>query len=347
MFFLFGSISIAGQIRHSALMRFLFAEMVFFAAVELSGQMFHAFDLWENAYLSNATMLFFTWIVPLTVIFVFELIQPRWASPRRTAAVMMPSVVLFVLYLLFPSREMFYASIVLCNILGAGMVIAVFLSTSRYDNYIKRNFSFIEHNNLRWLRWIILPLFMMLFVYNIALWEDVWLVDTLYFLTTIAVWMFIYHYTKRHIVVEVPDLLNPFRKEDDDGLGSETGKEYYEMFPFHEKLSYCMDHEHIYRNPTLSITDMAAAIGTNRTYLSAYLNRELKTTFYDYVNNRRVSMACSLLEDVSNNSVNMEDIAEQCGFGSISTFRRSFHKITGHTPASYRNHTLRSRNSRE
>jgi YesN/AraC family two-component response regulator len=48
-----------------------------------------------------------------------------------------------------------------------------------------------------------------------------------------------------------------------------------------QKLAQLLDEERVWMNPHLTLSDLAMQVGTNRTYLSNYLNNTLQTTFYD------------------------------------------------------------------
>ena len=104
------------------------------------------------------------------------------------------------------------------------------------------------------------------------------------------------------------------------------------------QLDELMNEREIYLNSHLTLSDLAAALGTNRTYLSNYLNRELKVSFYDYVNSHRVKRACAMI--TSDPDVSITDLAERCGFNSVSTFRRSFSREVGLTCGEYRQNVL-------
>jgi len=107
---------------------------------------------------------------------------------------------------------------------------------------------------------------------------------------------------------------------------------------FEQKLEQCMMKQRLYLNPRLRISDVATAIGTNRTYLSNCLNKKLCVNFYDYINYYRVMEACAIL--VNRNKILLEEVAEQSGFNSLSTFHRSFMKVMKITPLQYRNKKL-------
>jgi len=74
------------------------------------------------------------------------------------------------------------------------------------------------------------------------------------------------------------------------------------------------------------------SISTQR--LSQLLNDNIATSFSNFVNEYRIVKAQGLLLQAK--KIKMDDIAEQCGFNSNSTFYTAFKKCTGTTPAKYR-----------
>ena len=93
--------------------------------------------------------------------------------------------------------------------------------------------------------------------------------------------------------------------------------------------------DQIWLNPHLTLADLATHIGTNRTYLSNYLNKRLNTSFYDYINHYRLEAALKHLDN-PNSTLTVAEVAESCGFNSLSTFRRVFMRAKGCTFAEYR-----------
>ena len=161
------------------------------------------------------------------------------------------------------------------------------------------------------------PVFHLLFELN----------DTLYYLLTCVIWSLISYFINRQ--EQVLGSLTPRSHQD-----VETAPENEEnphQFTLH--LHRIFEEEHLYLNPKLTIMDLAQAIGTNRTYISNYLNNVLGTTFFDYVNQYRLSYAEQLLRQTK---MSIEEIADRSGFNSRSTFRRAFLKRFGCTPSHYR-----------
>ena len=100
-----------------------------------------------------------------------------------------------------------------------------------------------------------------------------------------------------------------------------------------------MDDEKLYLRPSLKISDLARAIGSNRTYVSDSINNHFRLSFHDYVNSRRVQYAQELI--LKDGDDCLEQISETCGFASESAFYRNFKKFTGCTPNEYRKKKLK------
>lgn len=88
-------------------------------------------------------------------------------------------------------------------------------------------------------------------------------------------------------------------------------------------------------NPQLTLQELADELNTNRTTLSACINKELGTTFYDLINRVRLEYAESLLRDASL-KLTQDELAAKAGFNSLSTFLRAFRKKYEMSPNEYR-----------
>lgn len=87
-------------------------------------------------------------------------------------------------------------------------------------------------------------------------------------------------------------------------------------------------------NPTLNIWEVSQAIGVNRTYVSNIINGELKCNFNTFVNQYRVDFAKQTMQAHPNK--NLEQVAFDSGFGSLSSFIRAFKSIEGISPGNFR-----------
>lgn len=81
-----------------------------------------------------------------------------------------------------------------------------------------------------------------------------------------------------------------------------------------------------------SVSDVAAHFFYSREYVSRLFKRYLNTTVTDYILKRRISYSQQLIFA----GVPLIDAGFQAGFGSVSTFIRSFRSVVGMTPSDYR-----------
>ena len=95
-----------------------------------------------------------------------------------------------------------------------------------------------------------------------------------------------------------------------------------------------LDEEEIYRQPELTLADMAARLNIRADQLSAVLNLEMQTNFAELINRARIDEACRLLRADTQQTI--LDIAYEVGFGSKAAFNRAFNRLRGETAAEYR-----------
>ena len=93
-----------------------------------------------------------------------------------------------------------------------------------------------------------------------------------------------------------------------------------------------LEEEKFYLDTEVNIDWISSKLGTNRHYVSDYLNRVKHVSFYEYVNTLRLIYAERLLKE---GKEKLADIAFICGFNSGHTFRRLFKEKYGCTPLQY------------
>ncbi len=109
------------------------------------------------------------------------------------------------------------------------------------------------------------------------------------------------------------------------------------------KIDQLMCDRRLYRNPSLTIHDLASAVGSNRTYVSNCINRNRGLSFSQYVATFRVANVQRILTDPRYHSDHdaIADAISQSGFLTDQTFYRVFKETTGATPLQYRQRELR------
>ena len=108
------------------------------------------------------------------------------------------------------------------------------------------------------------------------------------------------------------------------------------------RLEHVLVEDKIYLNPKITLGEVAQAIGSNKTYLSDYINNTLHTTFYDFINTYRITEARLIIEAMPQEGrKSMAVVAEMSGFNSLSTFNRHFVRVVGISPKQYYTDSLK------
>ena len=84
----------------------------------------------------------------------------------------------------------------------------------------------------------------------------------------------------------------------------------------------------------LRLEDVAAMAGFSKYYFTRLFKQYRDTSFYKYLNQKRINYAKTLLPDPE---LTVLDVANRSGFSSPSAFWRMFRQLTGCTPAEFRN----------
>ncbi len=109
-----------------------------------------------------------------------------------------------------------------------------------------------------------------------------------------------------------------------------------ECVELHRKLVAYVEKEKPYINSDLKMGDLASALDTSSHSLSYLLNQYLNQSYYDFINEYRVTQFKKMVEDSHYSRYTLTALAELCGFSSrASFFFRSFKKSTGVTPNEY------------
>lgn len=100
-----------------------------------------------------------------------------------------------------------------------------------------------------------------------------------------------------------------------------------------EKLGVWME-ERGYVSPGLTIKELAERLGTNRTYLSAYIKAVYGVPFREWIGELRIGYAKELL--VREPGMRVTAVSEMAGFLSVSYFTRIFTEKVGCPPSKWR-----------
>lgn len=320
------------------MMRLLFYTTIFLAFSYIKDSVF-LFAQWKNSlwlddFVNTVDLLF----IPLVSAFFIEATNPGYPTRRQLAALLSMQALFIPLFLIFPDEIVVFCAFSVALVVAVATMYLVVVFAVRYRQYIKFNYSYKENIDVAWVVVSSVAFFLSLFVYNLAFDYTTWLSEALYNIFSMALWTFLFLFSRRHRVIRI---LKPVENEDEQATEEieEPKSDDYVVslnYILAVKLEQKMSQDKLYLNPKLTITDVATAIGTNKTYLSDYLNNTLNTSFFDYINNYRINEACRIIDAMPEEGrKSMVKVAEMSGFNSKSTFNRSFQKVKGVSPREY------------
>ncbi|WP_163326261.1 AraC family transcriptional regulator [Draconibacterium mangrovi] len=84
----------------------------------------------------------------------------------------------------------------------------------------------------------------------------------------------------------------------------------------------------------ISLDEVAQHVGMNRSSFCTFYKREKGETFFTALNDLRIESSCQMLRETN---IPIADICYAVGFNDVPHFNRTFKKIKGKSPNSYRN----------
>jgi AraC-like DNA-binding protein len=113
------------------------------------------------------------------------------------------------------------------------------------------------------------------------------------------------------------------------GLNEDTAK------ILHQQLKFLMENRKTFKEPELTLTDLAIRMEVHPNYLSQVINELEGVNFYDYVNTLRVEEFKRLVSFPENQKYTLLALAYDCGFNSKTSFNRFFKIATNLSPSEY------------
>lgn len=103
----------------------------------------------------------------------------------------------------------------------------------------------------------------------------------------------------------------------------------------HERLERLMVEQKPFKNPDLTLNELARSLDVHPNHLSQVINSRIKKNFYELINDRRVEEFIHLTSQPESQQFTLLSLAHDCGFNSKASFNRNFKKYTGLSPREY------------
>ena len=234
---------------------------------------------------------------------------PVWAAVAPLVILMAWSVVTRS-YALMPWMQ---SSFLLASI---GFMIYMVFEVRQYGRWLRDNYADLEHKEV-WQSLLVLAVIMFLFVYYVTGYGSI----TYEYIIQVCGLLLIGHLLWR---VETLADLSISQSPSSETISDAT----YEQIGALLKQQ-CEDTQ-LYLQHDLTLSHLAQALGTNRTYLGMYFSRQ-GTTYNSYINDLRIDCFVHLVREANaaQRPFTAQELAAQSGYRSYRTFSVAFKQRTG------------------
>lgn len=273
---------------------------------------------------------------PTCCFLLLELCRPGWLNWRRGILHMSPFITLAVIYIICEQDWVYQIMLGYFVVYGLVITVSILYYIPKYNRFLREHYSYDENVNLSWLYYMLITFFVLMIIYAVSATYDTVVGDSLYIWGSVVGWGMVCYFISRQESVLYE--LKSSEREAHEILAAATEiGTVPSSIDLEDKIMTRFIKPQIYLRPQLKLGDMAEILGTNRTYLSRYLNEQLHTTFYDYVNALRLEHAVNMIMQTD---YSIQAIASIAGFNSYSTFRRTFIAKYGKSPQEYKRNLM-------
>ena len=237
-----------------------------------------------------------------------------------------------------PSDPPVYVAIFgfLISVSGPVYIIWSLVLLRKHSHSIKKNFSYTEKINLKWLRNLIFGMAIIWLAVLMTEFIEEEIGSAIIF-STVTLFVFAIGYYGIRQGVIFTDTLEGENSTD------KAIKEKYRKSPLDieqsqsllDRLLIFMKDNKPYLETKITLPQLANQFDTNPNYLSQVINEKLDQNFYDFINKYRVEEFKKRLENEGAMNYTLFGHAQECGFSSKSSFHEVFKKQTGQTPSQY------------
>ena len=255
----------------------------------------------------------------LLLVYPQEAIRPNWLTFSKAMWQLLPMCALVGLDYLLPV-DLSY--VIMCY----PVLLAVFLTkhVRAYRIWCEENHSTLDNIDAQWIvRYLVMLLVIGLSFFYMCLTDNPARAFTQQWLL-----LLLFGYSTAQIL---------FRPDPWKQLRSTAEEEPEEPDPvnaaYRAALGAWLEKEKPFCNPDFQLMDLRQVLPMNRTYLSQFVNTEYGCSFYQWVNGLRIKEAKLLMTEQP--ELQIQDIADCCGFSSRQAFTRTFLRETGQTPSEW------------
>ena len=129
--------------------------------------------------------------------------------------------------------------------------------------------------------------------------------------------------------------INVYQESDEDYKTKQDNTNLEEIEFWKDKILHLVESEKVFKNPTLTLSDLSKLLNTNTKTISKSINSGFDMNFNDFINHYRIEAVKEKLHKEEHKTSTLLGIAFDCGFNSKATFNRAFKKSIDLSPKDY------------
>ena len=267
--------------------------------------------------------------------YIAELIRPHWLTLKRTALILLPSVLVAIPIIALStfgditniySIEQLKTHISEPNVYIRIAFVALFIPYCVGLIHMRN-----KHKNpdiQKYIDLLIACLIMMVGSYIASRCMQYfvgYIIHEVFYLMISVFIIYAEHYERLHV---------PLEKVRDYYAAAETPESTQQTINHvAQKLQELMDQPEIWQDPELTGDKIVHSVGTNRTYIQLAAKELGFESLSDMLHRRRIDYICQCL--LTNPNANVQDLFYDAGYRSRATAWRHFTKIVGYTPTEF------------
>ena len=264
---------------------------------------------------------------PVFIGTLLNMLQDRRRPLWPIVVALAPCAVLAVLQTALPSIDLTTPNMVYGLVLAVAVIIYMVVAVRQYGRWLRDNYADLAHKEVWLSLTLLIGLMLLLMSYE---YTDNYVMSTIAHLTGfplagLLLWR-----------VETLPQLDEATEHEEAELAMEPESPVHEpelpvqkasTIPAHigQLLAKHCEDTQLYLQPDLTLTQLAQAIGTNRTYLGAYFASQ-DTSYYAYIHDLRVRHFVARYRELAaaHEPIVAQRLAKESGYHSYSTFSTAF-----------------------
>ena len=269
----------------------------------------------------DCVLLFVTFVGML-----FAMLQDRRRPVWPALAAMLPFVSLGTANIVFSDSQLVKMASIYLLLLGLAFTGYMVYAIRQYERWLNDNYADLENKKV-WLCLTVSLVCMLMFILYVFA-DDMTLIWLVHFVELLLVGLLLWRVETLPLLEQLP--VHPQTQQ------PTASPVTIDLAQIEQLLNELCVAPQLYLQHDLTLSHLAHALGTNRTYLSQYFS-SLDTTYNAYINKLRIDHFCRLYQEemAANHYPTAQQLFSRCGYRSYSTFSLAFKQRMGQSVASW------------